>query len=141
MIQDQYTEDQTVCWKDERDTWRCGEIVSVDGDTVRAEAVTTGEVHAFDRRGDHIEIAPETELKSTAASRSARSRLLLNAMSEIVEDVDVTWDDVCILWVDDDPVLSPAVDDGLVDRSRARATDLTPGEVSPRVSTCRTIAL
>lgn len=117
-------------------------IVSVNGDSVHAEAVTTGEVYALDRRGDHIEIAPEMELKSTPA-RSARSRLPLNAMSEIVEDVDVTWDDVCILWVDDDPVLvfSPAIDDGLVDLIRARATDLTPGEVSPRVSTCRTIAL
>lgn len=143
MIRNQYVEDQTVCWKDGRETWRCGEVVSVDGDTVRAEDEATGRVHEFDRRDDHIEIAPESELKTTAAPRTAGSRVLLNAMSEIVEDLDVAWDDVGILWVDDDPVLvfSPVVEDAVVDRIRDRATDLTPGDVSPRVSTCRAIAL
>lgn len=143
MMRAQYRQDQVICWRDERGTWRHGEILDVDRDSVRTEDRSTGEVFDVRRENGRVEALREPELQSNTPPRSGRARVLMHAVAEVVEQRDVSWEDVGVLWRGDDPVIvfSPDVDDERIDAIRSAAADRTPDDIDPTASVCRAITL
>ncbi len=142
MIQDRFATGQPVCWKNEGGVWHHGTVRSATNSSLEVECDTTGTVERINMGTGHA-LAPTMQFKTSTHPKNPESRVLLHALSEAIEEVGISWDNVGLLWDDDIPIVvfADSVDESRINSVRLAVDRLTPDGVLPKQRNCVTLQL
>lgn len=142
MISDAFAVGEPVCWTDDDGIWRHGTVRTVGNGTLEVENHTTNTVDRIDAELGCTS-PPTIPFKTSVHAKTPAARVLLHAVSQAIEEVGVSWDDVGLVWNEDTPtiVFANIVPASYINSVRLDVEARTPDDIVPKQRTCETLQL
>lgn len=142
MIANTFSPGQPVCWRDKDGVWHHGTVRGVANGSLEVENSGTETVERIDGTAG-CALPPRLPFKTSTHPKTPESRVFLHAVSDAIEEVGVSWDDIGLVWNKDIPtvVFAPSVAESRIDSVRLVVEQRIPDEYVPKQHSCETLQL